>query len=309
MTRRVLTVLIATASLAAAAGVADGRGPHGGGKGDGKPFPARLDLPAGWRPEGIAAGRGHTLYVGSMTAGAVFRLDARTGEGGVAVPGVPGRTAIGLKADRRARLWVAGGATGKAYVHDARRGTLVRELQLAPAGVPTFVNDVVLTRGKAYFTDSARAALYVVDRRSYAVSELPLDIPLQGDFNLNGIVAGPGGRRLLAVQSSTGTLWRIDARTGAATAVDLHGYALTNGDGLLLSGRLLYAVQNQDDKIAVVRLAPDLRSGRLVRTITSDDFDVPTTLARLGHRLYAVNARFSTPPTPQTEYWVTRVSR
>ena len=39
------------------------------------------------------------------------------------------------------------------------------------------------------------------------------------------------------------------------------------------------------------------------------DFDVPTTAARFGNSLYAVNARFSTPPTPTTEYQVVRVTR
>ncbi|HKH41954.1 MAG TPA: hypothetical protein VKA41_08860 [Solirubrobacterales bacterium] len=37
------------------------------------------------------------------------------------------------------------------------------------------------------------------------------------------------------------------------------------------------------------------------------DFDVPTTIARLGGSLWAVNARFDTPPTAETEYWLTRV--
>lgn len=43
-------------------------------------LPDRLDLPDGWQPEGIAAGRGTDLYVGSIPTGAVLRLDARTGE-------------------------------------------------------------------------------------------------------------------------------------------------------------------------------------------------------------------------------------
>jgi hypothetical protein len=47
--------------------------------------------------------------------------------------------------------------------------------------------------------------------------------------------------------------------------------------------------------------------GTLCRTITDDDFDVPTTIARLGRSLYLPNARFGTTPTPTTEYWITRV--
>jgi len=58
-----------------------------------------------------------------------------------------------------------------------------------------------------------------------------------------------------------------------------------------------------------VQLAPDLASGRIVGTISSPGFDVPTTIARFGDRLYAVNARFSTPPTPTTPYSIVQVRR
>ena len=37
--------------------------------------------------------------------------------------------------------------------------------------------------------------------------------------------------------------------------------------------------------------------------------DIPTTLAEQGNRLYAVNARFTTPPTSTTEYWVTKLEK
>ena len=68
-------------------------------------------------------------------------------------------------------------------------------------------------------------------------------------------------------------------------------------------------VQNRLNRIAVVRLDRDLDSGRIVRTITNPDFDVPTTVARQRGSLYLPNARFTTPPTPATEYWITRVGK
>jgi hypothetical protein len=46
-----------------------------------------------------------------------------------------------------------------------------------------------------------------------------------------------------------------------------------------------------------------------VRSITDSGFDVPTTVGRLGDRLYAVNARFSTPPTSTTSYTVVQTRR
>jgi hypothetical protein len=48
-------------------------------------------------------------------------------------------------------------------------------------------------------------------------------------------------------------------------------------------------------------------AGTLVETLTSPLFRVPTTIARFGDHLYVVNARFGTPPTPDTEYEVVRV--
>ena len=298
MRGRLLAAITVTSLLAAAAAAG------------GAAFADRIELPDGWQPEGIAAGRGHDLFVGSIPTGAILRIDARTGEREIAVPGATGRAAIGLKVDRHERLFVAGGPTGKAFVYDAGSGDLLAEFQLAPAGAATFVNDVVLTRQAAYFTDSLRAVLYVVDSDLSGARELPLQgFEMQPGFNLNGIVASPNGRTLVAVQSNTGLLWRIDPRTGAAQPIDLGGATLVNGDGLLLDGRTLYVVQNEFNQIAVVRLDPGFESGEVVRTITSGDFAVPTTIARAGGSLYAVNARFGTTPAPDTEYWITRVRR
>src|SRR5438093_7995617 len=87
-----------------------------------RPFPDVVPLPPGFQPEGIATGRGTTFYVGSISTGAVYRGDLRTGTGSVLVQGGSGTAAIGLGIDGRNRLFVAGGATGKAFVYDATTG-------------------------------------------------------------------------------------------------------------------------------------------------------------------------------------------
>jgi hypothetical protein len=91
--------------------------------------------------------------------------------------------------------------------------------------------------------------------------------------------------------------------------VDLGGTTLANGDGMLRCGRTLYVVRNLDNEVDVVRLDRRGTSGRLVRTLTSPDFDVPTTVAAFGGSLYLPNARFTTPAGPTTPYWVTRLRR
>jgi sugar lactone lactonase YvrE len=274
--------------------------------------PERIALPDGFRPEGIGAGKGKSVYVGSIPTGRVLRINTKTGASREAVPARDEHAAIGLKyAKREDRLFVSGGPTGKAFVYDASSGAELDAFQLTAAGQPTFINDVVLTRKFAYFTDSQQPVIYAVKRDLSAVRPIALTgFPMTAGNNLNGIAASRNGRVLLAVQTSEGVLWRIDPATGSHAPVDLHGTELTDGDGLLLiNSRTLLVVQNLSNQIAVVKLDRGLRSGRVVRTITHPDFDVPTTVARKRGSLYLPNARFSTPATPDTEYWVTRVSK
>jgi sugar lactone lactonase YvrE len=277
-------------------------------------FPEVIPLPNGWQPEGIAIGNGTTFYVGSIPTGAVYRGDLRTGKGATLVAGGAGRAAIGVEHDR-GRLFVAGGSTGKGFVYDARSGALLRELQLATGGGATFVNDLVVTKRAAYFTDSNRPVLYRVALAANAApatsaQTIPLtgDFKLVGGFNLNGIDATPDGKTLVVVQSATGKLFTVAAGTGATKEIGLGGASVPNGDGLLLHGRTLYVVQNQLNRIAVVSLAKGFGSGTITRTISDPDLDVPTTIDRFGNRLYAVNARFGTAPGPSTTYSVVQVS-
>ena len=76
------------------------------------PGPSQIDLPNGWAPEGITAGPGTTVFVGSLSACGIFRADVRTGEGSV-IAGTAGTFGVGTEYEADAnRLWVAGGPTG-----------------------------------------------------------------------------------------------------------------------------------------------------------------------------------------------------
>jgi len=279
-------------------------------------FPNRIELPDGFQPEGIAIA-GQQFYVGSIPTGSVYRGDLRTGAGAVLVPAVTGRAAIGMKVDR-GRLFVAGGPTGNAYIYNARTGALVRTFALSTGG--SFINDVVVTKRAAWFTDSFKAVLYRVPLgpsgrpgAASAFSTVPLsgDYVQMGGFNVNGIDATPNGKTVVIVQSATAKLFTVNA-VGAAREIALAGgESVPNGDGILLDGKTLYVVQNQLNTVAKIKLAPNLRSGRVLTRVTNAQlpttaqFSVPTTIAKLGSRLYAVNARFGTPPTG-AEYWITQ---
>jgi sugar lactone lactonase YvrE len=281
-------------------------------------FPARIDLPNGWQPEGITSGPGTTFYAGSRATGAIWVGDVRTGEGHVLVEPTRG-AALGL--DYQAStgiLWAAGGPTGTVSAYDAATGDLLGSWQF-DAG---FLNDLVATPDAVYVTDSLIPQLVVIPLGaggSLPAADGGITVPLDpaGDlqyitgFNANGIVSAQG--ELIVVQSNTGKLFRVDPATGGTTEIDLGGATVVNGDGLELLGSRLFVVQNQFNQIAVVKLGPGLASGEVQGAITADDlapdtsFDIPTTVTFAAGRLWAVNARFTTTPTDDTPYWVTRI--
>lgn len=279
-------------------------------------FPEVIPLPHGFWPEGIAFGTGTTFYVSSLATGAIFRGDARTGTGGLLVAPEPGVEKVGLHYDAAGqRLFAAAGFTGQAFVYDARTGALLAAYQLGGAG-ESLVNDVVVTRAGAYFTDSFAPVLYHLPLgRGGTLPVAAETVSLGGEYvhvedavvaNANGITATPDGRWLIIANTETGTLYRVDPATGHARRIEIPGEPLY-GDGILLAGRTLYVVEGHLDRIAVVRLGADLLGGTLDRFITSPQLRFPSTIARFGSALYAVNARFDVPPEPHTGYEVVRL--
>ena len=272
-------------------------------------WPDRIELPVGFRPEGITIGKAPYAYLGSLANGDIYRVNLRTGRGRVITDRPPGTPSVGLKIDRRGLLYVAGGPSGTARVVSARTGKSVTRTL---TDKPSFINDVVLTRRAAWFTNSQQPELYRLSRGSRTVTTLPLsgDWVQPATFGANGIEQTPDGRGLLVIQSATGTLFRVDPGTGEATTVNLGGAKLLNGDGLLLKGRTLYVVQNQLNQVAVVKLNRHGTLGKVVDTLTSRKFDVPTTVAAYKGSLYLPNARFGLAPSaqPTAKYWITPVS-
>lgn len=316
MSGRIVARAFAAAALTgflavSAAGAAQAASsPPGGGK-----VEDLIELPDGFSPEGIAIDPRGTAYLGSLADGDIYAADLRTGQGEVISQG-PGTPSVGLKVDRFGRLFVSGGPSGSARVIDTATGDVLESYQLTTG--PAFINDVVLTRDGAWFTNSSAAELYFLPVGPSG--ELPdasevVTLPLTGDwvqqpgFNANGIAETTDHKALLVIQSATATLFRVDPATGEATAVDLGGDALPNGDGLLVIGRTLYVVQNFSNAVAVVRLDAQGTSGTIVDELTSPEFDVPTTVAAYGSSLFLPNARFTTPPAPTTEYDVVRIDR
>jgi sugar lactone lactonase YvrE len=272
-----------------------------------------IPLPDGFAPEGIATGYGPIAFAGSLVDGAIWRGNLRTGAGDVWVEGEEGRVAVGLDFDERTgNLWVSGGPGGDGRVYDGETGEELAVVPLAGG----FINDVIVTSDTAYFTNSFAPELYAVPlgNGGEPVGEAQV-IPLTGEFqfeagqfNANGIVTTQNERWLIVANSFAGEIYRVDPSTGFAEAIDLGGTSVS-GDGLLLVGRTLYAVENVLNRVAEIRLSGNVARGAVVEYLTSPNFDVPTTVAVHGRNLYLVNARFGTPVTPETEYDIVRVHR
>lgn len=280
-------------------------------------FPTEFPLPTGFLPEGIAIGVLPVAYFGSRADGDIFRVNLITGKGEVFSQG-PGTPSVGMKVDLLGRLFVAGGNAGDARVVNAFTGDIIESYQFVTPPTPTFINDVIVTPRGAYFTDSMNPVLFHLPFSRFGGLPDPsqaVEIPLSGDyqhqpgFNANGISRTPDGKGLIIVQSSTGLLFRVDPTTGVTKQVDLGGETVVNGDGLLLLGRTLYVVRNQNNLVTVIRLDRTGTSGTVVKEITDSRFDVPTTVAAFGNRLYLPNARFGVPDPENATYNAVAVRR
>ncbi len=189
--------------------------------------------------------------------------------------------------------------TGKVFVLSTADGSDRAVLDTKPAG-PSFLNDVAISKGYAYVTDSQQPFLYRVQLGANGpIGGIEKFVSFAGTpfvygpgFNANGIAIDEGGKYAIVVQSGTGKLFRIDLRTRKVSEVDLGGGTVKNGDGILLKGNVLYVSQNQQELITPVRLSKSGTRGVVGKGVTGPQLKYPTTLALDGNRLLAVNSQF-----------------
>ena len=273
-------------------------------------FPDVIFLPTGFEAEGIEIGHGNDVYVTAISyspnpvlLGAIWKGDLLTGEGDILAP-PDGTPSVGIKFDARTN-WLFVCKPFGANIVNASSGDIVHQSFFAdPAAL---INDVVVTKEAAYFTDSNNPRIYKLPLLPNGQLGGPAEeIPLPGfqyvfdpaffGINMNGIAASPNGRYLIVNNMTTGIFYRIDTQDDYSTqAIDIPNQVpeyFQWGDGLLLDGKDLYVCQNLPNKIAVMHLAPNFLSGEFVKDITSMDFNEPATIADKGSHIYAVNAYF-----------------
>jgi hypothetical protein len=271
-------------------------------------------------PESIGAdARTGVFFTGSLIDGTVYRGTLERGEANVFLPaGSDGRTNVaGVKVDRESRIWLADAFNGRVLVYD-QVGHLLHSFVLAGRGTPT-VNDIAFSEDVAYVTDSARPFLYRIhldeaDSPGTTTVDPWLDVSTtvsystgEGPFgvNLNGIVVSPNGRTLLAVQTNTGKLFRIDVASGRISKVAVEGPPnLLFGDGLLRIGDDLYIARNAANEIVRLRLRDGWRSAVADWTLTNDELAFPTALAALRGRLLITNSQLNAGANPRLPFTV-----
>ncbi len=296
-------------------------------------FPSQIDLPDGFFPEGIAVGRGSAFYVGSLADGSIYKGDLRTGEGAVLTDptGNFPFTTVGLAVDWRERVWAAGSAAGVGRVYDGISGDLLATYQLAAPGESSFINDVIVTREAAWFTDSGTEACggglcFEGERRIFkvvfdaggrlpdpadpgAVVEIPVDVPDEGFANVNGIETMPGNAELIVAHTTDGALYRVDPASGETSV--LYGPPndppLERPDGIVRLGTTLYVNENAANRIAVIDIDPSTGVGTLQDVLPVFGAQTPSTSAVFGSAVYTVDARLGTPF--QGPYRIFRVER
>lgn len=266
-------------------------------------YAENIALPTGSLPEGVANGPDGTLFAGARSDGSIYQADVRTGEGEVVVEGRDGYAAVGMSYDRFADLlWVAGGGPGAQRglgTVTAYDGTTLERVYERVVPAAGFLNDLVVTRDAVYVTDSFDASLVVVPLEDRRPAGEPRELPLTGEyvqpqgFGANGITTAPSGDDLVLV--SGGVLYRVDPTTGAATVLEVEGGELSGGDGLVREGAKLFVVNGQGgDEAVQLRFTNGGETLQVVRVLTDEDLDRPTTGVLYRGGLYLVNGRFET---------------
>jgi sugar lactone lactonase YvrE len=249
--------------------------------------------------EGIAAGEGTTFYAGDLNTGDIYRGDIHDSKAKRFINVPDGRMAVGMKADvSNDLLFVAGGATGKAYVYNTETRKTVKQYDLASG----FINDVTLTEDGAWFTNSTSPELYFVpvgehgdlgdsdDVKTLKVSGKAAEPLDKGEFGFNGIASAEDGDTLIVAHTQHQALYTVDPETGKSHRIS--GPDLQFVDGILVKGHTVWAVQNMANRISRLELSRNLSSFHVEDVIKSKHFNIPTTVAKFGDTLAAVNAKF-----------------
>lgn len=247
-------------------------------------------------PEGIAWDpHENVMYVGSINKRKIIRI-AADGTSSEFASDFP-YSVLGLRVDpERRALWVATSANEGFDINDVGRAVLYRydlasgtraEYRLGN-NPPHLLNDLAIRPdGMPLVTDSSTGAIFTINEKK----ELEPFIR-GGEFAYpNGIAVAPNGRIFVADfirgLSVIDPVSRRGARLLHPVGVNFHGI-----DGLYFHDGALIGVQNGAGEGRIVRLPlnEDYSAVRGIEILHANDpeFDVPTTAAIAGDRIYVL---------------------
>ena len=257
---------------------------------------ASLALPDGFEyPEGIAVDPATgTLFVTSIAGGAVAS-SSPDGSFDVLIPAnADGKIMAGGVAATSDRLWLAGGY-GAALYEYTLDGVFVGSHASGPGG---FLNDVVVTDDGVFVTDSVLPTLWRLPLASEPDAPLEAFIDLTDEgvtygegFNWNGIRELSDGS-LIAAQTSTGQLFRVDVAARTVSEIQTDSAPLLGADGLVVDDLDVYVVRNSSGRVDTVRLCPDLSCGAVRAGSESLSMQFPTTAVIVDGQLLVVGSQF-----------------
>jgi sugar lactone lactonase YvrE len=266
-------------------------------------------------PEGIAAARDGTLYVGSIGTGAVVRIPPGSSTPEILVQPRASFATYGMAVDHpRGLLWVctyddtlipAQPAALAAYALES--GEAVASYVMP--GPDGFCNDVIVDhQGNVYATDAFANSVVRLQRgaselETWATSPLFSAPPFT--ITLNGLVFDRGEHRLFVLRYDTGILFSIpvnhDGSAGEPVAIPVD-VPLELPDGIeQLDAHTLLVVEN-GGRVSLLELS----DGQAVRTVLAEGLSTPTTAALADRSAWVVEAQFSA-ETPVVPFQLVRV--
>jgi sugar lactone lactonase YvrE len=186
---------------------------------------------------------------------------------------IPGDTVFpeGVASDPRTGFFYVGSSTdGTIYRGRPDRRTMEVFLPGGADGRTAATGMKVDRQGRLYVSGAATGQMWVYDTHSRKLVR-HFDTGLRGPNTfINDVTVTPN----------------------SVAEIPVAGGPLTNGDGILLAGPVLFVARNANQLIVTVGLDRRLRSGRVLAQFTDPALHTPTTLALSGTRLLVVNSQF-----------------
>ncbi len=263
-------------------------------------------------PEGVAySHKAKSFYVSSLHYGKIGKVDWK-GNYTNFINDAESISAIGILADEKRNLLyvaisdpgvsvktIAQYKIGKLAAYDLTSGErkFISDLAVInTTGGGNFANDMTFDNdGNIYVNNSASPIIYKVSPDGKAEVFVTSDSWKGEGFNLNGIVCNQKENYLLACQSNTGEIYKIDIKTKkiSKVATDL----ILGADGMVLHKNELIVISNSSKKITKLKSLDNWTTAKNEGEVISEMM-FPTTGVRVNGKYYVLNAKLNEIFTP-----------